>query len=277
MNYLLHNDRILLEQDFVLGPHNRLFQYNDGVFETLVLERGEIRFLKDHLLRLRKALRVLKMEEPLLLEDEKRLTEKVREVAALNNVGPSGRVKFKVWRAGKGLFTPERMDSEILVTVQPPVVHPPIISRAGLSVGVRNRFTPFSFFKGPYSLHYVLAAIERKERNLNEIIFLDERKFVSEAGTSNIFWVKGNTIYTPSLETGCIDGVMRVNVQRVCANEQIPLEIGLFQPAEMLGAEAAFTSNVTGLYPIEELEGRVMATEHQVVERLRRYLVRAPN
>jgi branched-chain amino acid aminotransferase/4-amino-4-deoxychorismate lyase len=269
LNFLLHNDRILSEQEYVLGQHNRVFQYNDGVFETLILERGEIRFLRDHLLRLRKALRVLKMEEPALMENEKRLTEKVRELAAWNGLGPSGRVKFKVWRAGKGLFTPERMDSEILVTVQPHVVHPPVIEQAGIGVGVRNRFSPFSFFKGPYSLHYVMAAIERKERSLKEIILLDEQGHVSEAGTSNVFWIRGDTLYTPSLETGCIEGVMRMNVQRVCAEEQIPLEMGLFRPEELLGAEAVFTSNVTGLYPIEEMEGRVLATDHRVVQRLR--------
>jgi branched-subunit amino acid aminotransferase/4-amino-4-deoxychorismate lyase len=274
LTFLLHNHRILSEQEFVLGHHNRLFQYNDGVFETLVLARGGIRYLEDHLLRLRKALRVLKMEEPELVQDVPRLTEQVRELAALNGLGTSARVKFKVWRAGKGLFTPERMDSEILVTVQPSVVHPAVIRKAGICEGIRNRFTPFSFFKGPYSLHYVMAALERKERNLNEIILLDEQGQVSEAGTSNVFWVRDGSLFTPSLETGCIDGVMRVQVEQVCAEEQVPLEIGLFRPKEMLGAEAVFTSNVTGLYPIEELEGQKFVADHPVVERLRARLIK---
>lgn len=252
-----------------MGLQNRLFQYNDGAFETLMMERGEVRFLRDHLLRLRKALEVLKLEEPALLQEEQGLREKILEVSALNGLGLSSRVKLKVWRAGKGLFTPERMDPEILVTVQPPVTHPPVIQRAGICEGVRNRFTPFSFFKGPYSLHYVMAAIERQEKNLNEIILLDEQGHVSEAGTSNVFWVRGNTLFTPSLETGCIDGVMRVQVQRTCAEEKVPLKTGLFRPEEMLGTEAVFTSNVTGLYPIAELEGQNFVVDHPVVERLR--------
>jgi branched-subunit amino acid aminotransferase/4-amino-4-deoxychorismate lyase len=266
--FVLHNDRILSEQEFALGQYNRLFQYNDGAFETLILERGEIRFLGDHLRRLRKALRVLKIEMPPLIPDEGRLNEQVREVAALNGLAQSARVKLKVWRAGKGLFTPERMDSEILVTVQPHVVHPPIIERAGFCETIRTRFTPFSFFKGPYSLHYVMAAVERKEKGWNEILLLDEQGHVAEAGTSNVYWVKGDTLYTPSLQSGCIDGVMRAQIERVCRQHPIRLEMGLFTKEELLGAEAVFTSNVTGLYPIREVAGQVFATSHPVVEQV---------
>jgi branched-subunit amino acid aminotransferase/4-amino-4-deoxychorismate lyase len=250
LKFLLHNDRILPEEAFLVDGGNRLFQYNDGVFETLILDREGIRFLEDHLVRLRKALQVLKMEEPDATKNSEELTAKVRELAALNGLGAHARVKFKVWRAGSGLFTPERMDSHILITVQPHKAHPDSIGQAGFCESLRTRLTPFSFFKGPYSLHYVMAAVERKQRGLAEIILLDESGHVSECGASNIFWIKDGTFYTPSIQTGCIEGVMRANVLRICQSNGFPVETGLFFPDQLLQATMVFTSNVTGLYPI---------------------------
>ena len=266
--YLLYNNQLLTEENFALKPLNRSFQYNDGLFETLLLDKNQIRFLGDHLRRLRKALKVLKMKEPVLTKNPQRLTAKILELTSLNGLEGSVRIKCKVWRAGQGLYTPERLDSEMLVTVQPPVAHPPNINKAGFCEGIRNRLTPFSFFKGPYSLHYVMAALERKEKQLEEIILLDEKGYVSECGISNIFWVRENILFTPSLQTGCINGVMRTNVQRACKAGNIQLKTGFFKPNEMLAAEIIFTSNITGLYPVLNVNDHLFPPSHPLLTEL---------
>jgi branched-chain amino acid aminotransferase len=46
---------------------NRSFLYGDGVFETMVFKHGNIRFLKDHLKRLRKGMIALSIENGNLL------------------------------------------------------------------------------------------------------------------------------------------------------------------------------------------------------------------
>jgi branched-subunit amino acid aminotransferase/4-amino-4-deoxychorismate lyase len=114
-------------------------------------------------------------------------------------------------------------------------------------------YSPFSFFKGPYALHYVQAGRAKQSAGWQEAILRDAQGHVSEALVSNIFWLKDQVLYTPALETGCIAGIMRLNVLRACQMLRLEVREGLFKEAELLSADLVFTSNVTGLRVIQAI------------------------
>src|SRR5690606_39171475 len=157
------------------------------------------------------------------------------------------RLKLKVWRGGAGLYTPHENYSEILITAEIQKENSPIIEKADFAESVRTNFSHYSFFKGPNSLQYVLAGIEKKQRNLNEIILLSTEGFVSECLASNIFWIKNDMVFTPKSQTGCIAGVMRENLLRLFQAESIAIQEGNFLPEELLKAESIFTTNAAGI------------------------------
>ena len=266
---LKYNFQTIQEEDFKLSYLNRSFQYNDGLFDTLVFTQGRIRFLHDHLDRLRKALAVL----GLLLPEEwlvdsfwhHQVAFLIRENAL---IAPMIRIKVNVWRQEGGLFTPESDRADILLTVSPQAALPAFIAKAGFLAAAAVPFTPFSFFKGPYALHYVLASREKKRLGLDEGILTDARGHVSEALVSNIFWLKGQVLFTPSLETGCIAGIMRLNVLRASQMLRLEVQEGLFTPADLLGADLVFTSNVTGLRPLAAIGDRNFQTESPIFRQL---------
>jgi branched-subunit amino acid aminotransferase/4-amino-4-deoxychorismate lyase len=143
----------------------------------------------------------------------------------------------------------------------------------GLSVmvgGSRRLPAPFRVTVSPYNvlstdplnrvktcnyLGRILALEEANERGFNEAIRLNERGQITGGCVSNVFWLKGDTLFTPPLSTGCLPGTTREFVMDNIRCEEV--EAGL---SELVNADAAFlTSAGLGIAAIDELDGRPLA------------------
>jgi branched-subunit amino acid aminotransferase/4-amino-4-deoxychorismate lyase len=272
--YLLYNSQLIKEQDFRLSYTNRGFQYNDGFFDTLIYTNNRIRFLQDHLDRMQRACHVLGLQAPTLLHQAENLSRAITNlIQKSETAAPVVRVKINVWRQAGGLFTPDLEEAEILISVAPQTSFSPFIRQADFYAGLPNRFTPFSFFKGPNALHYVQAGLVKKKAGLDEIILLDEQGNISECLAANLFWIKNNQVFTPALETGCIAGIMRLNILRACQMLRLEVQEGFFKQSDLLAADFIFTSNVTGLRPILALSGLNFADQHPLLSALEKLVL----
>ncbi|WP_181306314.1 aminotransferase class IV [Rufibacter sp. XAAS-G3-1] len=272
MPLLLYNGQILPEEDLRLPLSNRAFQYNDGFFETLVLEKGMLRFWPEHRERMEEAGSVLRLElPPELLTDC--FPQIVKELAEKNHCGSITRVKFKVWRAGEGLYTPQTNQTDWLVTVQSaqtPIEEP---LHVGICQTVRTIPSVFSSFKGINSPVYVLASQEKTARGLDDLILLDPAGNLAELTYSNLFWVKDQSLFTPALETGCLHGVMRRKLLQWARQKNWQVQEGFFTRTDFTGASVVFAGNVTGLRMIETVEGERTGAQssllHQIWQELK--------
>ena len=267
--YLLHNFKIIAEQEFSLSYLNRGFQYNDGLFDTLIYHNGRIKFLNDHLDRIKRAFIVLGLATIPQLSDALFFEQAIINLIKQNDISADTvRIKINIWRKPGGLFNPDSEEAETLISVQPQNNLPKVISQAGFVHSIPNRFTPFSFFKGPYALHYVQAGLAKKRAVLDEVILMDEKENISECLVSNIFWIKENQIFTPAIETGCIAGIMRLNVLRTCKALKLSVQEGFFSKKDLTSADLIFTSNVTGLRPIAKVEDLKFNTGHSLFSQI---------
>ena len=73
------------------------------------------------------------------------------------------------------------------------------ITKISFSDKIKLHFSLFSPYKTLNSLPYVLAGIEKTERNLEDLILLDSQNNISESTSANIFWIKNDKIFTPNL------------------------------------------------------------------------------
>src|SRR6478752_1502595 len=86
LNYFLYNFELIPESKLQIQVSNRAFQYNDGVFETMLFVDGKVRFLEDHLSRLQKAANVLQIELPETLLEPETVAFWVEKLIAENQV-----------------------------------------------------------------------------------------------------------------------------------------------------------------------------------------------
>src|SRR5690554_5617847 len=233
---------------------NRAALFGDGVFETMVYKNGRIRFLKEHGERLEAGLKTLKIEPSSLSIGQ------LEELLQAQFTEKDLRIRWNVFRSGLGKYTPMNNGAKDLIVVQ--VLDKPIKIKghAYVSTTIAIPPSPWSHCKTLNALPYVMANIERKELGMDEVILLDDKGFVSEAGSANIFWLKENAFYTPSLSCNCIAGVARRKIIAALEEADIQVIEGEFSTKALLEAERIFTSNVTGVAYIANLEGRSYET-----------------
>ena len=234
---------------------NRALNYGDALFETCKVSDGNIQFWEDHYFRLMASMRMSRMEIPMHFTLEFLETE----ILKLTNKysATTLRVKLLVFRNDGGLFTPQTNTVSYLITA---------------STLETNTFTPkkdyiVDLFKDYYTnsdllntlkttnkLVHVLASIFAKENDLDTCLLINEKKNITEGITANIFMVKGNTIITPPLSSGCLKGVIRKHIIAIIQqSKDYTIEESDISPFDLQKADELFLSNsIIGIQPISK-------------------------
>lgn len=279
---------------------NRAFEYGDGFFETIIVQNNQILYFSDHFLRLQNASQALSLQLPddfsedfvkktiqkLIIDSyhfdsgiETTLSPSLESRGVLNHKS-TFRIKISFWRKNGGFYTPtfpkNECNTHILIRVVShevknsnsnsnnhySILNENPITKISFSDKIKLSFSPFSPYKTLNSLPYVLAGIEKTDRNLEDLILLDTQNNISECIAANIFWIKNDKIFTPSLQTGCVGGIMRKQVIDNAKKLSINLEEGFFPKIHLADANCVFTTNVTGIRWIQNIENQVFDTHH---------------
>jgi 4-amino-4-deoxychorismate lyase len=120
-----------------------------------------------------------------------------------------------------------------------------------------NSTSPLAGIKSCNYLENLLAWERAKDTGFDEAVRLNERNEVASACVANIFWVKKEKLYTPSLRTGALEGTTRAFVLELARSqgmEHFEVESGVEQ---LLEAEECFlTSAGIGIRNVGSIDGR---------------------
>ena len=267
---LLYNGQLHSATGFALPLPNRGLFFNDGFFETMVWAAGTVRYLPYHLARMQQAAAALGLELPAVLATAEALTATLRGlIAAQTSLSAEYRIRLQLWRSGGGLYAPATDAAEWLATSQPFHPNDTPINFCGFAETVRTQLSAVSFCKGPNALNYVLAARERQQRGLDELLLLNAAGHVAEGVAATVFWIRDGQLFTPDLETGCVAGVRRAHLLQVARQLGLPTQEVHAHPDEMQQAEAVFTANVAGIREVQQSGATRYAANHPLLLQLR--------
>lgn len=250
-HFIAYNSEIIAEKDLSLNHQNRAFNYGDGIFESMIYKNGKICFWPDHYQRLMKGFDFMKFEKS-SLPNEKSLQNTINELVELNNL-TNAKIKMNVWRKEGGLYTPKTNEVEILIIVSETVPTIKVKDKVISSPYLLNHKLGLSNIKSCNSIIYVLSGIYALENNCQDALVLNYEGKVAELTSSNLFFLKNNTFITPSLSSGCLDGIMRKNVIRVIKNNQFELTEKDIYLNEITEFDNCFATNVSGIYKINQI------------------------
>jgi len=235
---------------------NRGYLFGDGLFETMIFAQGAIRFKSGHIGRLYKGCEILKINFP-----ENNTLDNLEDFLQ-KQYGPevSLRIRWNICRDGLGKYTPITHDSHQLFMVQQHTFHQPSLKRAYINTHLRVPHLPWSNCKTLNALVYVTANLEREQQRYDEVILLNNDGHICEAGAANLFWIKDSVYYTPSLDSNCISGIGRQVIINELKSKDFKLVEGRFEPNDLLSADQIFTSNVTGIHYISQIDLREFDT-----------------
>lgn len=248
MNFINFNGDIFPATQPVLQISNRSFRYGDGLFESMRMIRGELKFAEFHAERLRNGMQALGLEGVSAITADF-LKQKVVELAIRNEEGENARVRLTVFRDSDGLYSPSGNGFGYSVEMSPTTEAQYVSNTKGLIVDVYEELTKPANFLSNYktcnSLIYVMAGIYRKKRSLDEVFILNNNGFLCETMSSNVFVLFNKTLYTPSLEEGCIAGVMRRVIMEIAADNDVPVVEAQINPNILNEAEEVFLTNTS--------------------------------
>ena len=265
--YLFFNNDLIKEKEFKISADNRSFNYGDGLFETIVVRNSQINYLDDHFERLAAGANALSIALPAYF-DSSYLEKSIKLLLKARGVYEA-RIKLHVWRKPGGLFFPQDNGVDFLITASALKSAKDIKEKAGFFDSVPKAFSAISKYKTCNVLPYIMAATEGQKQGLDDMILLDANGNVSECTSSNIFWEKQSVLYTPSLQSACIDGVLRKQILSFCKQEGIAYDEGLYDRESVEQAELVFTSNVAGISCIKQIENKTYYTTSSIAERIK--------
>jgi len=253
----------IITSELKLSLNDRALQYGDGLFETIAIREKQPRLLDFHLDRLEAGCKLLSLN-PLKRNSIRSNIDKAVKLSNLENAT----LKLMIWRKASELpgYSSDSDDVNWLIKTKNLNKQSLIIEKAEISTDVFFSYSPTSRYKTLNSLPYILAAQERQAKSLDELIVLNDKGMVCECVSSNIFWVTGKSVFTPKLETGCLDGVMRrfiINKLKASSYDCQEVEA---DAKELLRAESIFTTNSSGIRIIKKVNSTQLKTSTALLD-----------
>jgi branched-chain amino acid aminotransferase len=245
----------LLDSNANVLHQNRGLLYGDGVFETLKVVEGKILFFEDHYFRLMAAMRIVRMEIPMNFTLEY-LEEQVLTLAKSNKCEQSARVRITVYRNDGGFYLPTNNSISFFIHATALVQSIYRIDEKPYEVDLYKDFyiakQLLSTLKTTNKMIHITGSIYANENDLDNCILLNDSKNVVEALQGNLFMRMGNTLITPPISEGCLNGIMRKQILNL-AKKETDLEVieEVISPFDLQKADELFITNVIkGIQPI---------------------------
>jgi 4-amino-4-deoxychorismate lyase len=229
------------------------FLYGVGLFETFRTYNRKPFLFRDHITRLKDGLAsvYIKWEET-----EERLESLIYTSLEKNRLS-DGVIRLNVTAgiSNWGLPTEVYGNPSLLLFTRPVPQTASGTKEAKVLDLRRNTPEGDVRLKSHHYLNNLLGKRELGTRTDVEGVFLTEKGFVAEGLVSNIFWIQNNTLFTPSISTGILNGVTRRFIIHLSELLGLKVAEGFFFKEELLGSEEVFITNSTQeIVPIHRLD-----------------------
>lgn len=239
------NGRRLDETEVRISAFDGGLLRGQGVFETMRADRGRIDFWGPHYDRLCHSAGEMSLTVPA----KDKLQREIQDVLKSNSLCEQvSRVRLT-------------LSKNLLITALPEP--PPALTCDVVTVPFPvNERSPLA---GAKVCSYAENMVILESTGANEAIRPNTRGNLCEGCISNVFFVKDGTLHTPSLETGCLPGIVRsVLVERNPGVREGCWPVTILEEAE----EIWLTSSTRLMTKVDTCDGRTFGPKSEFFERV---------
>ena len=248
--------------------------YGDGVFEGIRSYNGRVFKLDEHLERLYDSAKSIMLEVPISIETMK---ETVLETLRRNHL-TEAYIRLIITRGvgDLGLDPDKCPKPSIIIIADKIVLYPQKFYEEGLEIvtaSVRRNYAEAinPRIKSLNYLNNILAKIEGKQAGAEEVLMLNAEGYVVECSGDNIFWIKNETLVTPPVHMGILEGVTRNSVINLARDAGIHVEERVFTRHDLYIADECFlTGTAAEVIPVVKIDRRAIGDGHpgKITQRL---------
>ena len=251
MNFFFKNQELLTNQNNAISIKERAFMFGDGLFESCKIYNGKIYNFNEHLSRLNRGLKALKINFPTT-----NLEKQCLHLINKNQIA-EGILRISISRGQGSLGYLPLDDIEPLLIIE--TKEPINIKEKEVNLAISKAKTiPAVSFpvncKTMQGVSYIINKITAKEKGFFDLIMLSQKNFIAETSSANIFWIKKNTIFTPAKECDIILGTMRSKIIKLIAKTN-NFEINQIcaKTSALFSAEEVFLANANGVVSVDNI------------------------
>lgn len=245
-----YNGKFLELPEIKISPFDRGFLFADGVYESIRTYNHKLFRYKDHITRLKKSLREVRIEFP----DTDDLEKIIYELIKKNKIKNEAFVYLQITR-GAALprthyFPKEKTELTVFISVSE-LIEKSEEQEKGVKVIFQDdiRWTRCDI-KSISLLPAVLANQKAVESNAEEAIFI-RNGLITEGTHTNLFAVKDGNIVTAPLSNLILEGITRKVVLEICSRLNIKVKEEYIKADRLENYDEFFlTSTVKEITPI---------------------------
>ncbi|OAT47104.1 aminodeoxychorismate lyase [Proteus hauseri ATCC 700826] len=244
------------QQQNTVDASDRAVQFGDGCFTTLLVENNQPIMLSAHIERLKQGCEALFLPFP----DWNWLKNHIIDIATTIETS-KGVIKVIISRgiggrgySSKGFITPTIITSNSL--------YPSHYLNQQLS-GVLLGMSPILLGKNSMlagikhlnRLEQILIKHHLETTKFDDVLVCDNEGYLIEANASNLFWRKGDSIFTPNLTASGVNGIMRQQILQFAKQRTWDIHVVKEKPQTLFDADEVWLTNaLMPIIPVAQIE-----------------------
>ncbi|HVY33159.1 MAG TPA: aminotransferase class IV [Caulobacteraceae bacterium] len=235
----------------------------DGLFETVLFKAGRPILWDAHVARLFRGCEALGLAAP----DAGALSQAAAQAVAQADLGQARAAVRLTWTAGSGGRGLDRVDETSPRLIVTAALAPKPDGSVGLALSDirRNETSPTARHKTVAYLDNVLARRQAQASGADEAVLLNSRGELACCAAANLFWLVGDSLFTPALDCGALDGIMRAQVLAAALNLGLaPSETRAPVTALAQATSVFITNSLIGVRAVSALDGRLVGRDSRV-------------
>ncbi|HSI66563.1 MAG TPA: D-amino-acid transaminase [Planococcus sp. (in: firmicutes)] len=258
MDWILHNEQFVKEEDLNISKEDRAYQFGDGIYEVIRVYEGDLYTASEHIDRFYESAEKIKITVPFTKDVFHKLLYDLVE----KNEIDTGQVYVQISR-GVSIRQHHFPESSppVLVAYTKQVERPMELMNAGVKAKfIEDVRWLRCDIKSLNLLGNILAKQEAFEEGCYEAI-LHRGELVTEGSSSNMYGIKDGILYTHPATNLILNGITRRVILQLCQEQGIKVQETAFTKTEALGMDEFFMSSTTAeIMPIVEVDGHKFGT-----------------
>lgn len=253
---VFHRGHVIPIEQVRLSPGQAGLFCGWGLFTTLRIVQGEPFAFERHWRRLERDAVRTRVPFPF---DPRQVRAQLRELIAANDVREGTARIYAIynqvgfWQSDE----PLPLVDLLLYTAGLPPHHEP--ARLSVTEHGRDAASPLSGVKVTSWLQNVWSLQGAQQLGFDETIMLNERGEVAECTAANIFCVRDQTVATPPLTSGCLEGVTRSVLLEIAPGAGIEVREQTLRLEDLYAADEVFISSTNrSLAGVGEIAGHTL-------------------
>lgn len=245
IRYIWVNGQVVIDSEPAIPAESKGLMYGAGCFETIRSYGRKFLHLELHLERLMKGIEYLGIPSAEILEPG-RIKKKIVKLLEENGFeDENALVRIQVSDAGqRGYSVSGNVIPNVIITADP--IHQTtknyMLRTADIRV-VPSECRPAEL-KLSNTLHYLQAYREADKNGADDALMLTVDGSIAETAIANIFWKRGDIIYTPSSACDILPGIMRHIVLTMLADRsEYEVIEGEYKTVDLKEAEHVWITN----------------------------------